>query len=146
MLQLQNDHMKLIFYVSICLNGTIKWPASAYCLAYRYIHSLQQISVLTATYAEIVRKSIIYSWYNTCVTGVLKIHFLADFYSNPNQKHLYKLIKVFEITRKLQGCVFEQGWTELNSAACATSGHYPIRSQELGSHQTQKELWASVQG
>ncbi len=45
------------------------------------------------------------------LTLALKVHFPADFRSNPNQTHLNELIKVFRIARNLQAGEFDQGWS-----------------------------------
>ncbi len=44
-------------------------------------------------------------------TSVLECRCPVEFSSNPNQKHLNKLIKVFRITRATSRWVFFQGWS-----------------------------------
>lgn len=41
----------------------------------------------------------------------LEIHYISEFISNPNKTHLNKLIRIFRITRKLQGGEYDQGWS-----------------------------------
>lgn len=57
----------------------------------------------------------------------LKIHYPAEFSSDPNQKHLNELTKVFRITEKLHTCEFNQGWSKF----LQESGY---RGTEVSSH------------